>query len=410
MLVGGVTNRRRRLIRTLAAGGTIVATGLVLALVASGSSGGGSPRYVPPGGPASVIAAPAAPASPTRISPPPAFKPDPAAVALASRLPLDQQVAQLFLVSVDGTSTRAASALGSTAWGGVVLDNSNFAAERQLGALTRALTAAARGAGSIRPLLAATQEGGPQTAFPSLPPQGEAAIGAAGRPELAQTEAQLAGTRLRALGVMMTLAPLADVDTAGGALSGRLYSTDPAAVTNLTVAALRGYARARLIAAVGHFPGSGGASADPDQTPATVGGTLTALRARDLVPFAAVATLAPVFLMSNAAYAALDGVTPASLSPKAVTLLRRTLGFPGVVMSDDLDATLPAIGAGPGTAAVQALQAGDDLLYITGPPSERGAAYQAVLTAAQRSTASRALVHEALLRVLTLKARYRALR
>jgi beta-N-acetylhexosaminidase len=324
--VGGVADRRRRLIRTLTAGGTILATGLVLALIASGSSGGGSPRYVPPGGPVSVIAVSSARAPAPRISPAPAFKPDPAAVAAASHMTLAQQVAQLFLVSVDGTSTRAASALGSIAWGGVVLDNSNFAAERPLGALARALRAAARGAGSIRPLLAATQEGGPQTAFPSLPPQGEAAIGYGGRPDLAQTEAQLAGTRLRALGVMMTLAPLADVDTAGGALSGRLYSTDPAAVTSFTTAALSGYARAGVIAAVGHFPGSGGASADPDQTPATVGGTLAALRARDLVPFTAAAARAPVVLMSNAAYAGLDGVTPASLSPKAVTLLRHTLG------------------------------------------------------------------------------------
>jgi beta-N-acetylhexosaminidase len=353
-----------------------------------------------------VITASGARASATRRTPAPAFKPDPVAVATASRLPLDKQVAQLFLVSVDGTSTRAASALESIAWGGVVLDNSNYSTQRQLGALVQALGAAARRAGATPPLLAATQEGGPQTAFPALPPQGEADIGATGRPDVAENQAQLAGERLRELGVMMTLAPLADVDNAGGPLGGRLYSTDPATVTSFTAAALDGYARAGLIAAVGHFPGSGGASADPDQTPATVGGTLAGLRARDLVPFAAVTSRAPVVLMSNASYAAFDGVTPASLSPRAVMLLRRTLGFSGVVMSDDLDATLPAIGAGPGTAAMQALQAGDDLLYITGPPSEREAAYQAVLTAAKRGTASRALVHEALLRVLTLKAHY----
>jgi beta-N-acetylhexosaminidase len=75
-------------------------------------------------------------------------------------------------------------------------------------------------------------------------------------------------------------------------------------------------------------------------------------------------------------------------------------------MSDDLDATLQATGSGPGQAAVQALDAGDDLLYITGPPSEQEAAYKAVLRAARTSSSVRALVHEALLRVLTLKARY----
>jgi beta-N-acetylhexosaminidase len=161
-----------------------------------------------------------------------------------------------------------------------------------------------------------------------------------------------------------------------------------------------------MISAVGHFPGSGGASADPDQMTATVGGSLAQLRGRDLAPFAAVAPLAPVIVMSNAAYVAFDGVTPASLLPQAVALLRHEYGFSGVVMSDDLDATLNATGSDPGTAAVQALQAGDDLLYITGPPSEHTAAYEAVLAAAQRSASVRTMVRDALLRDLTLKVRY----
>jgi beta-N-acetylhexosaminidase len=113
-----------------------------------------------------------------------------------------------------------------------------------------------------------------------------------------------------------------------------------------------------------------------------------------------------VIVMSNASYVAFDGVTPASLLPAAVRLLRRSYGFGGVVMSDDLDATLNATGSDPGTAALQALQAGDDLLYITGPPTEHMAAFSAVLAAAQRSPAVRSLVRRAVLRDLTLKLRY----
>ena len=55
-----------------------------------------------------------------------------------------------------------------------------------------------------------------------------------------------------------------------------------------------GYHAAGVISAVGHFPGSGAASADPDQTSATVGLTMAELQASDLVPFAAVAPSAPV--------------------------------------------------------------------------------------------------------------------
>ena len=231
-------------------------------------------------------------------------------------------------------------------------------------------------------------------------------MGAAGDPAAAAAQAALAAARLRALGVSMTLAPLADVDIPTGALSDRLFSTDASTVARFTNQAVSGYARGGLIDAVSHFPGEGSASADPDQQLATVGGSLATLRSRDLLPFAAVASRAPVIQLSNAAYAAFDGVTPASLLPAAVALLRGELHFQGVVLSGDLDATLQTSGSTPGTAAVQALTAGDDLLYVNGPPGDQQAAYTGVLAAARHSAAVRSLVHEALLRDLTLKARY----
>jgi beta-N-acetylhexosaminidase len=327
-------------------------------------------------------------------------------VSLANRLSLAQQVAQLFLVNLDGTDVGAVGAVGAENWGGVVLTSANFVTDGQIGALAADVTSTAQSAGAVPPLIGATQEGGPETAFPDLPPEPEPVIGASGQPAVAQAQALIAGKRLRDLGVNMTLAPLADVDTTAGALSGRLFSTDPSMVARFAAAAVAGYRTAGIISAVGHFPGSGGASADPDQMTATVGGSLAQLEGRDLVPFAVVAPQTPVIVMSNASYVAFDGVTPASLLPAAVTLLRHSYGFGGVVMSDDLDATLNATGSDPGTVALEALRAGDDLLYITGPPSEHMAAVSAVIAAAKRSAAVRSIVHTALLRDLTLKVRY----
>jgi beta-N-acetylhexosaminidase len=283
-----------------------------------------------------------------------------------------------------------------------VLTRQNFASDDQVAALAAAIGKAAR----TPPLIAATQEGGADTAFPDLPPQSEPDAGATGQPAVAEAQARLAGRHLKQLHVNMTLAPLADVDTPGGALSGRLFSTDPSAVGRFSAAAISGYEADGMISAVGHFPGTGAASADPDQMTATVGGSLAQLRARDLIPFSAIAATAPVVVMSNAAYAAFDGVTPASLLPAAVELLRHELGFGGVVMSDDLDATLDPTADTPGAVALDALNAGDDLLYITGPASEHEQAYEGVLSAAEHSAPVRARVHDALLRDLTLKAGY----
>jgi beta-N-acetylhexosaminidase len=394
-----ITRRRRRLWPVVGALAALIGAAIALA-----SSGSGGPQFSL--GPVSVASAPTSPSGPHLPGAAPRFTPARAAVSLANSLPLASQVGQLFLVSLDGTDIGAVNALGSVDWGGVVLTSANFVSDGQIGALAADVASAAHSSGGTPPLIAATQEGGPETAFRDLPPESEPAIGASGRPAVAEAQARLAGKHLNALGVNMTIAPLADVDTPAGALSGRLFSTDPSAVARFSVAAVAGYQAAGVISAVGHFPGSGGASADPDQMSATVGGSLAQLEGRDLVPFAAVAPHAPVIEMSNAAYVAFDGVTPAGLLPQAVALLRHDYGFGGVVMSDDLDATLNPTGSDPATVAVEALEAGDDLLYITGPPSEHQQAYQGVLAAAERNADVRRLVRDALLRDLTLKLDY----
>jgi beta-N-acetylhexosaminidase len=403
---GKAAARRRKRFWPAAGAGAVVIIVLAAAVVSSAGSGTRARPSLPgANGNASVVSTPTQPATPRPPASKP-FTPSPAAAARAAKLSLADQVAQLFLVSVGGPSSSDVAALGPVRWGGVVLTRQNFVSDGQSGALAADVASAAHSAGALPPLVAATQEGGSATAFPDLPPQSEPAEAASGQPAQAEAQAQLAGKRLRALNVNMTLAPLADVDTPGGALSGRLFSTDPGVVSRFTVAAVKGYAAAGVISAVGHFPGTGAASADPDQMTATVGGSLSQLRSRDLIPFTATAASAPVIEMSNAAYAAFDGVTPAGLLGAAVDLLRRRLGFQGVVMSDDLDATLDPTNSSPATVAVKALDAGDDLLYITGPPSEHLEAYHGVLAAAQASAAVRAQVRDALLRDLTLKARF----
>jgi len=398
--------RRRRSV----AGAVMVALVALVAVVAIvvASSGGSGSAPSPLGGPgtASVLTQDAAPSARDAHAAP--FTPAPAAVATAARLSLAAQVAQLFLIGVDGTSTSSPdiAAFASNDWGGAELSRSNFLSDGQIGSLAGGITALAKSAGNVSPLIAAPQEGGADTAFPDLPPEGEATIGASGTPATAQAQAMLAGKQLLALGVNMTFAPLADVDVLGGALSGRLFSSSPHAVARFAAAAETGYGSAGIISAAGHFPGAGAASADPDEMMASVGGSLQALEERDLIPFAAIAPRAPVIMMSNATYAAFDGVTPAGLLPDAVRLLRDHYGFGGVVMTDDLDAALLATAGSAGQAAVSAIRAGDDLLYITGTPAEQLSAYHAVLSAVEAGQISRAEIHDALLRVLSLKAHY----
>ena len=387
------TVRRRRRAALAAITTTLLALAGASVAVLSGP-GGNRPRYRPPGAIARQL-----PLTHARLITPSVstFRPTPAALALAARMPPAAAVAQLFMV-------RPAAVRGS-GWGGVVLTRADRLAPSRVAALVARLDGGAPASGP-RPLIAAAQNGGPESALPGLPPRSQPAEAATGDPTVAEDDALAAGRALRRLGVAMTLAPLADVDVPSGALSGELFGEDPVNVGRFTTAAVIGYAQAGEIAAVAHFPGEGAASSDPDSSPATVGGSLAALQARDLVPFAAVAGRAPVVVMSNASYVAFDGVTPASVSASAISLLRNTLHFQGVIMSDDLDAALQPTAETPAGLAVTALRAGEDLLYIGGDPGEAAAAYAGVLSAARRDGSVRALVHEALLRVLTLKARW----
>jgi beta-N-acetylhexosaminidase len=327
----------------------------------------------------------------------------------AAGLPLPRAVAQLFVVGTTAQYPGDAffGRLRGRAWGAVVIGPGNVVDEGQAAALTGEMSVVARKARHLVPLVAAQQAGGPASAFPDVPPRAQPLAGDAGGPARARADARAAARALRRLGVRMTLAPVADVGIAAGPVEDQVFADDARVVTRLTAAAVDGYRRGRVIAAVGHFPGEGSASEDPDVANATVGFSLAELRRRDLRPFAAVARRAPVIQMSNAVYAAWDGVTPATVLPDAVgRLLRGDLRYRGVVMTPDLTSTAPVLGVGVGTAAVQALEAGADFLYVSGGPAQQEAAYRAVLRAVRKGRISRERLRLSLQRVLALKRRY----
>jgi beta-N-acetylhexosaminidase len=313
-------------------------------------------------------------------------------------------LAQLFVIGIDGTATTPAmlSRLRAHDWGGVVLGRPNYTSTSQLGSLVAGIRAAL----STPPLIVARQAGGQSNGFPGLPPASQPVLGAGGRPDVVAGQAQLVAHDLRPVGVNATLAPVADLAIAGGPDVDRGYGADPGLATADVRAAVSGYRAGGLIAIVGHFPGEGGASQDPMVGAATVGGRMSDLLAADVKPFAAVAGLAPVIQLSDALYTAFDGVTPATLLPDAVSLLRQRLRFGGVVMSGDLLAVTAATGGSVADASVQALKAGCDLLFLPGGATDAEAAYNAVLAAIRQGDLDAQAVARSLARVAALKKAY----
>jgi beta-N-acetylhexosaminidase len=105
-------------------------------------------------------------------------------------------------------------------------------------------------------------------------------------------------------------------------------------------------------------------------------------------------------------YAAWDGVTPATLAPEAYDLLRRGVRFGGVAMTGDLNAVTAVTGGSAASAAVDALRAGADLLWVPGDANDQEAAYLALVRALKRDEGLRARAAEALNRLALLRERY----
>jgi beta-N-acetylhexosaminidase len=331
---------------------------------------------------------------------------------LARRLPIERAVAQLFLLGFTGKDATAPvfQELERLDVGGLVVDGRNYDNAQQLAGLTGQLAAAATNATHLPLWIMAEQDGGDYSQFSDLPPTQppgdfHSAAGAAG----ALTEA---ATTLKALGVNGLLEPALDVSGPDGALGRRAFSGDPARVADYARRSVAACRQLMLFCAAKHFPGIGAADVPTDEGPAQVGLSTAQLKQRDLVPFAAAVKAGiPAIVVGEGLYEPDNFVTPAALSQKMIGgLLRKQLRFGGVAITDDLaDPGVSSFAQIP-DAAVQAIKAGADMVYISGALSDQEAAYTAVLNATRTGAIPESRVREALLRVLITKRGYGLLR
>ena len=285
--------------------------------------------------------------------------------------------------------------------GGVILFGHNVRSPAQV----RALTASLRRA-DPRVLIAVDQEGGVVRRLPWASPS-------RGQPQqptesIAFRTARAGRRDLAAVGINLNLAPVADV-ALGREMRARAFPGGPARVSRLVRASLRGYGRGPVAATVKHFPGFGAAGVNTDDAAVTIDRSRAQMRAVELAPFrAAIAAGAPVVMAAHAVYPAYDRGRIASQSRPILTgLLRRELGFRGVIATDSLDAVAVRRRSSVGTAAVRSLAAGADLMLLAGPGSVAPVA-DALHRAARGSRAMRERLRKSAARVVSLKARLHA--
>lgn len=239
------------------------------------------------------------------------------------------------------------------------------------------------------------------TAFPSL-----MAVGATGEALDAYTIGRAAALEGRAAGIHLDFAPVADVNNnpANPIINTRAFGEDPEAVGRLVTAFVRGLREHGMLSTLKHFPGHGDTEIDSHIGLPVIRADYARLDSVELVPFrAGIAAGADVVMSAHIAFPEFTGTDdPATLSPDVLTgLLRDSLGFRGIVVTDALVMGAIVARYGAGEAAVRAFLAGSDFLLM---PADPDSAIMAMVAAVEGGRVTPDRLDRSVRRMLEAKA------
>ncbi len=266
-------------------------------------------------------------------------------------------------------------------------------------------------------LLATDEEGGAvdRLSFYYGPTPSPQQLAATGDPQQAYAQARTDAQRMRALGLNVDFAPLADVSQGNGIDPSRTFGTTPDQVTTYAGAFLDGLQQNGVAGTLKHWPGLGASTGNPDFVLPTVNHSQAQLNAIDFASFRNLLAREPDMIMvTHVIVPAYDAQAPASLSPVLVQqVLRGQFGYQGIVVTDAMDAqgliqymrqqgyADPAQGIAE--ACVRAFLAGDDLIEAPIEQDRLAAVVAAMTQAVASGRISQARLHEALRRIIALK-------
>jgi beta-N-acetylhexosaminidase len=308
----------------------------------------------------------------------------------------------------------ARALIEDAAVGGIILMGRNVDTPAQVKALTTDLQARNGAYGRPPLFIAVDQEGGRVNRlnpphFSRQPGSGE--IGAGGNPEAAQGAAVAIARELRTVGINWNFAPVLDVNNnpLNPVIGDRSYGDDPALVAAMGVAAVKGYQdECGLLACGKHFPGHGDTTVDSHLGLPVVEHGLARLESVELVPFrAAIAAGLVAIMTAHIVFKQIDPDRPATLSPAIVTgLLRREMGFDGLIITDCLEMKGVTQHCDASEAAVRAVLAGADILLCCHTWTTQAAIRTALQGAVASGRISAARIDESLGRIARAKERW----
>jgi beta-N-acetylhexosaminidase len=326
----------------------------------------------------------------------------------------------LFLVGFPGTRLNAEvkEFLDALNPAGVILFARNIDDPIQVSTLNHDMQLHAAEKMDQRFFIGVDQEGGrvrrlkePFTAFPSA-----RELASSPNPEQSIRDfASVTSREIRLAGFNLNFVPVLDVlaqteNAFDSVIGDRAFGSDSEAVAHFGRLIIETMRASGVIPCGKHFPGHGGTSVDSHTDLPVDRRDLPSLEAFDLVPFRrAIDVNVEMVMTAHVLYASLDNALPGTLSPRVVDgILRRHMGFDGVVATDDLDMGAVADRYSVEECAMLAVAAGVDLLLICNEPSKSLSARDRLFQAVENGEIAEARIQKSLGRVRQLKTRYEA--
>jgi len=329
---------------------------------------------------------------------------------------LEQKLGQMVIVEFYGSTLTSdlTQMVQSNSISGVLIENKNGNAQTrpQLVALNKAM----QGQAHIPLFITTDYEGGVVNELRQITGErpSNASIGASNDPQQAYNAGYGAASELTGLGLNVNFMPIVDILTNPNnpGLPQRSFGNNPTLVTNMGRAYLKGLSDGGIVGCLKHFPGLGSANLDPHLSLPYMDRSVATLNNVDLVPYRTMINegIVPIVMVTHILNPQLDPKLPTSLSPNVVTnLLRNSLNFKGVIISDTLWMGGISNTYNLSQAAVLAVKAGTDLLLGPRGLAEAQTMIYGLKQAVQNGTLSESQIDASVARILTLKLKYKIL-
>lgn len=331
-----------------------------------------------------------------------------------SNMTLEEKIGQLLIIGIEDTEVddHVRKMIEEYKVGGFILFKHNISNADQATELLNSLKSLNK-KNPIPLFLSIDEEGGrvsrlPNT-FPKLPPAKK--IGKVNDESISLQYGKIIGKRIKSLGFNINFAPVLDIDSNPNnpVIGDRAFGSDKNTVIDHSLKVMEGINQEGIISVVKHFPGHGDTNLDSHVDLPVIEKDLTQLEELELTPFIeAIREGVDGIMVAHILFPKLDEEFPSTLSEKIISqLLRKRLGYEGLIFSDDM--TMGAIMKNYSIedAASRFLKAGGDILLICHGYENHIKVFEQIKEEVKKGNLSEGEIDEKLYRIIGIKNRYK---